>query len=97
MGAEHGVGPSCAWSPGAVVGSIVPTEESDMTVPDDIEAEILRYHYVEKWPKNTIANQLGIHHSVVERVLIQHGVSAEQMRVRPSMIDPFVPFIKSNA
>lgn len=66
-----------------------------MTVPDETEAAILRYHYVEKWRKNTIANQLGVHHSVVERVLIQHGVSAEQMRLQPSMVDPFVPFIKS--
>ncbi len=70
-------------------------EASEMTIPDDIEAAILRYHYVEKWPRNTIANQLGVHHSVVERVLIQHGVSAEQMRLQPSMVDPFVPFIKS--
>ena len=95
MAAEHGVVPFCAWSPGRVVDSFDATKESDMTVPDDIEAEILRYHYVEKWRKNTIADQLGIHHSVVERVLIQHGVSAEQMRVRPSMIDKFVPFIKA--
>lgn len=66
-----------------------------MTVPAEIEAEILRLHYVEKWRKNTIADQLSIHHSVVERVLLQNGVSAEQLRIRPSMIDPYLPFILS--
>ena len=66
-----------------------------MTVPEDIEAAILRLHYVEKWRKNTIADQLGIHHCVVERVLLQNGVSLQQMRVRPSMVDPYVAFIKA--
>ena len=66
-----------------------------MTVPEDIEAAILRYHYVEKWRKNTIANQLSIHHSVVERVLLQNGVSPEQLRIRASIVDPYVSFIKS--
>jgi transposase len=80
---------------GEVVGTMGIGKEGEMTIPDDLEAAILRYHYVEKWPKNTIANQLGIHHCTVERVLIQHGVSAKQLRVRASIIDPFVPFIKS--
>jgi transposase len=66
-----------------------------VTVTADIEAAILRLHYVEKWKKNTIANQLGIHHCVVERVLLQNGVSLEQLRVRPSMVDPYVSFIKA--
>ena len=66
-----------------------------MTVSEEIEAAILRLHYVEKWRKNTIANQLGIHHSVVERVLLQNGVSLEQLRIRPSMIDPYVGFIQA--
>jgi transposase len=70
-------------------------EADNVTIPDDVEAAILRLHYVEKWRKNTIANQLGIHHSTVERVLVQNGVSAEQLRVRPSMLDPYVSFIKA--
>jgi transposase len=64
-----------------------------MTIPDDIEAAILRLHYVEKWKKNTIADQIGVHHGTVERVLLQNGVSADQLRIRPSMVDPFVAFI----
>lgn len=70
-------------------------EEEDVTVSQETEAAILRLHYVEKWRKNTIANQLGIHHSVVERVLLQNGVSVEQLRVRPSILDPYVSFIKA--
>lgn len=39
-----------------------------MTISKEIEAKILRYHFVEKWLVGTIATQLGIHHSVVDRV-----------------------------
>jgi len=65
-----------------------------MTVPKETEAEILRLHFVEKWRKNTIAKQLGLHHCVVERVLINGGVRQETFRVRPSIADPYVQFIK---
>lgn len=62
-------------------------------IPADIEAEIKRLDKVEKWPPGTIASQLCVHHSVVERVLgaqvLQNGVA----RVRPSIIDPFLPFV----
>jgi transposase len=57
------------------------------------EAEILRLHHAEKWLVGTIAAQLGIHHSTVERVLIQGGLSAKAVVTRPSMVDPYVPFI----
>ena len=43
-----------------------------MVTPPDCEAQILRYHHVEKWPIGTIAQQLHVHHSVVRRV---HGDS----------------------
>lgn len=66
-----------------------------MTVSKETEAEILRLHYAEKWRKNTIADQLKIHHSTVERVLSNNGVSAEQLRVRKSIADPYVDFIKA--
>ncbi|WP_431067334.1 hypothetical protein [Methylotuvimicrobium sp.] len=45
-----------------------------MTINKDIEAKILRYHFVEQWRVGTIASQLGIHHSVVDRVLSQAGL-----------------------
>lgn len=65
-----------------------------MTVSKETEAEILRLHYAEKWRKNTIATQLKIHHSTVERVLSNNGVPAEQLRLRKSIADPYVDFIK---
>lgn len=66
-----------------------------MAISKELEAEILRLHYAEKWRKGTIAAQLRLHHSTVERVLMHNGVSAEQLRIRPSITDPYIEFIKS--
>lgn len=63
-------------------------------ISSECEATILRLSEVEKWPVGTIATQLGIHHDVVERVLEQAGMRTVQRQDRPSIIDPFVPFIK---
>jgi len=38
------------------------------------EAQILRFYHVEKWRLNTIAVQLGVHHTTVQRVLAQAGL-----------------------
>ena len=56
------------------------------------EAEILRFYHVEKWRVGTIARQLGVHHSVVCRVLAQAGLPRLGSQ-RGSQIDPFLPFI----
>ena len=45
-----------------------------MVTPPDIEAQILRLYYAEKWTIGTIAGQLHVHHSVVGRVLAQAGL-----------------------
>lgn len=58
-----------------------------------IEAQILRYHFVEHWRVGTIAKQLGIHHSVVDRILSQAGLPKVERTVQPSIIDPYLPFI----
>jgi transposase len=65
-----------------------------MTVSKEIEASILRLYHAEKWPVGTIASQLAVHHSVVQRVLSQDGVVAEKLVMRRSIADPFVPFIQ---
>ena len=57
------------------------------------EAEILRLHHAEKWLVGTIAEQLGVHHTTVQRVLGQAGVDPKVVAPRPSMVDPFVPFV----
>ena len=36
-----------------------------MTIPPDLEAQILRYYHVEKWRVGTIARQLHVHHGTV--------------------------------
>jgi len=40
-----------------------------MTIAQELEAQILRYHYVEHWRIGTIATQLGVHRTTVQRVL----------------------------
>jgi transposase len=65
-----------------------------MAIDEDVRAQILRYFHVEHWRVGTIARQLRVHHSTVERVLRDSGVSREKRRVRrPSMLDDYVPFI----
>ncbi|HHH83008.1 MAG TPA: IS21 family transposase, partial [Chloroflexi bacterium] len=62
-------------------------------ISPELEAEILRLYHAEHWRVGTIAAQLHVHHSTVRRVLIQSGVSAARSSVRPSIADPFLPFI----
>ena len=64
-----------------------------MAISKELEAQILRHHFVEHWGPNTIASQLGVHHSTVERVLSQAGLPKAERDPRPSIIDPYVPFI----
>ena len=62
-------------------------------IPKETEAEIIRLHHAEKWPIGTIATQLGVHHTTVQRVLGHTGVDAKVIAPRPSIVDPYVPFI----
>jgi len=64
-----------------------------MTIDQVTESKILRYHFVEQWRVGTIATQLGIHHSVVDRVLSQAGLPKIERSPRSCMIDPYLPFI----
>ena len=59
------------------------------------EAEILRLHYAESWRIGTIAGQLGVHHETVKRVLSQHHAVDPAGSPRSSIVDPYLPFIKS--
>ena len=64
-----------------------------MALPPEIEAQILRYYHVDKWPIGTIARQLHVHHGSVERVLRQAGLPRIGTPLRPSRIDLYLPFI----
>ena len=62
-------------------------------IAKDREADVLRLFHGEKWPVGTIATQLGIHHTTVQRVLRDAGVEMKVVAPRASKVDPFVPFI----
>jgi len=64
-----------------------------MTIPAEVQAQILRYHHVERWPPGTIARQLGVHHATVQRVLAHAGLPHRGAIQRPSMIEPYLPFV----
>ena len=65
-----------------------------MALNEELKAQILRLHFVEHGRVGTIAEQLGIHHSTVERVLGDAGVERERRRPRhPSKLDPYMAFI----
>jgi len=64
-----------------------------MTISAELEAQILRYYHVEKWPAATIARQLHIHRGTVARVLAQAGLPRIGSPARASQIDGYLPFV----
>jgi hypothetical protein len=64
-----------------------------MTIPPDLEAQILRYYHVEKWRVGTIARQLHVRHGTVVRVLGQAGLPRIGPPARRSQVEPYLPFI----
>jgi transposase len=69
--------------------------EESMTIPPELEARILRYYHVEKWPAGTIARQLHVHFDTVRRVLAQAGLPRIGPAGRRSQIEPYLPFIRA--
>jgi len=68
-------------------------EDLIVTIPQELEAKILRYFHVEKWRVGTIATQLGVHHATVDRVLSQAGLPKTARPHRASVVDPYLPFV----
>ena len=62
-------------------------------IAPELEAKIVRLYHAEKWKPGTLATQLGVHHSTVRRVLSQAGIAEARLTARPSIADPFIPFI----
>lgn len=67
-----------------------------MTIPVELETQILRLYHVEKWPCGTIAKQLQlhVHRETVLRVLASAGLPRYGPTPKPSMIEPYLPFIR---
>ena len=63
-------------------------------ISKEMEAQVLRYYLVEKWTIGTISRQIGIHRDTVERVISQSGMPGIKKICRPSMVDPYLPFIQ---
>jgi transposase len=63
-----------------------------MITPEQ-EALILRLFHAEKWRVGTIARQLGVHRDTILRVLGKAGEALATIQ-QPSLIDPYIPFIK---
>ncbi|HNN97758.1 MAG TPA: IS21 family transposase [Pseudomonadota bacterium] len=64
-------------------------------ISTELLAHILRLHTQEKWTVHAIAKHLRLHHSTVRRALAKGAIPATS-RARPSLSDPFVPFIKQS-
>ena len=62
-------------------------------IAKETEAEILRLYHAEKWRIGTIAEQLHVHYTTVQRVLNQAGIEVKRIAPRPSLADPFLPFV----
>lgn len=58
------------------------------------EARVLRLYHAEKWRIGTIARQFGLHHSTVQRVLVQSGIPEAAKGRWPSQIEPYLAFVQ---
>jgi transposase len=64
-----------------------------LAISKELEAKILRYFHVEKWLVGTIADQPGVHHTTIDRVLSEAGLPKAERAHRASLIDPYLPFV----
>lgn len=60
----------------------------------ELDAEIRRLHFAEHWKAGTIASNLGVHPDAVRRALRLGERKRPAQRLRPRMIDPFVPMVR---
>jgi transposase len=65
-----------------------------MTVCPETETEILRLAFNEEWPVGTISEHLGVHRSVVERVIFQLKNPAFKKVGRSKLIEDHISFIE---
>jgi len=65
-----------------------------MKLCSESEAEILRLAFHEDWPIGTIANQLGIHRSVVARVIAQSQELSTTKIERSKFVESYLDFLR---
>ena len=59
----------------------------------ELTAQIRRLYYAEHWPVGTIATELGLHHSTIERAIsLDHFKN--QPQVRRMLLDPYKGFVQ---
>ena len=59
----------------------------------ELYARIRRLFFAEHWKVGTIASELGVHHDTVERAIEADRFVRTQRQLRPSLLDPYKPFI----
>jgi len=64
-------------------------------ISPELETQILRLYFAEKWKVGTIAEQLNVHHDAIERV-IRQGTTPRATPQRPSRLDPYLPLINES-
>src|SRR3989442_79945 len=62
-------------------------------ISPEIRAQIRRYFYAEHWKIGTIARELGVHPDAVRNAIEAQRLGGAQP-VRPSMVDPYLEFIR---
>jgi len=66
-----------------------------MAIAPELRAQILRLYQAEHWRVGTIASQLQLHRDTVKRVLAQSCVMRGEAPLRPSQVDPYLPFMEA--
>ena len=62
-------------------------------ISPEIRVQIRRYFYAEHWKIGTIATALNVHPDTVRRAIeVERFQHAEPLR--PSMVDPYLPFVR---
>ena len=62
-------------------------------ITSELRAQIRRYYYAEHWKIGTIARELNVHPDTVRNAIETQRLGGSQP-VRPSMIDPYLGFIR---
>jgi len=62
-------------------------------ISPELRAQIRRYYYAEHWKIGTIAQELGVHPDAVRNALAMQHLGGAQP-VRPSVVDPYLEFIR---